>query len=690
MNDEPPDADTPTQPVARRALEMALDTPAGPHAPEWEPPTAAELSAAFEGYTVESLIGRGGMGAVYKAVQNSLKRHVAIKLLPAELAQADAGFAARFQAEAETMATLDHANIVTIHDFGRTAAGHFFIVMEHVEGTDLHQLIRHGRLELAQALSVVSQVCGALEFAHGKGFIHRDIKPANILVKADGTVKVGDFGIAKMMSGTPGGTAPETMATGTMGTPFYSAPEQMNGGKVDHRADIYSLGVMLYEMLTGQLPAGHFQPPSKKVPLDERVDGVVLRAMADDPDARYPTATAVRTDVEKIRTPSASSGARLERVFWGVLAAAAVVFVVWFWHGTVIRVEMPATPPVANADANPRLDLTASEKEELAPPSTPPARPSVPCRLVVLDVASQSREARALPFATQTEGSPDDLVQVVAAPRAETVFWLRKDGQIGGATSSADDEKILRTSESWGSGFVKLEVPEGSLVALHESGEVRVAGALEPWVKERLTSVVDISYYRTTLVTLKKDGTAAWMGDKESFGPMRAQMEQRLKQLGNRVARISQHRAILRDGSVSDWGLGKPIAVPGHAREFATSHGCVRLESGHWAFIGRPGAGLDRWVASVKALDIVDGGMLDASRPCALRTSASEWKLWPRLDPRAAPLEPLGRALQGAHQIALRPGPVPLVFALLPAAKVPRSGCWKADELLKARTPASH
>jgi hypothetical protein len=143
--------------------------------------------------------------------------------------------------------------------------------------------------------------------------------------------------------------------------------------------------------------------------------------------------------------------------------------------------------------------------------------------------------------------------------------------------------------------------------------------------------------------------------------------------------------------TAAGWGGGfvKLVAPDGSLTTLHES-GEVRLESGHWAFIGRPEARLDRWVASVKALDIVDGGMLDASRPCALRTSTSEWKLWPRLDPRAAPLEPLGRALQGAHQIALRSGPIPLVFALLPAAKVPRSGYWKADELLKARTPASH
>ncbi len=675
MSDHLPDTEKATEPLARRALEMALDTPAGANAPAWEPPSPEELTAAFEGYSVETLIGRGGMGAVYRATQNSLKRRVAIKLLPAELTEADPDFAERFRAEAEIMATLDHPNIVTIHDFGRTHAGHFFIVMEFVEGTDLHQLIRHGRLELPQALSVVSQVCGALEFAHGKGCIHRDIKPANILVKADGTVKVGDFGIAKMVAGADAATA----FTGTcMGTPFYSAPEQLRGGHVDHRADIFSLGVMLYEMLTGQLPTGHFQPPSKKVPLDERVDGVVLRAMADDPDRRYPTATAVRTEVDNIRSPHVQTlGARLERAFWGILAAAVVIFSLWVFHEAI------------NFDPSP--SRTASTKRppqpvvELAPPSAPPPRPTVPCRLVMLDIATRGREAAELPLAAQIEHSPNDLVQVVAATRDAAVFWLRKDGSIGGAALSADEQQMLRTAAGWGGGFVKLETADGSLIALHESGEVRVAGALEPWVKERLAGVVDISFYRATLVALKNDGTVAWLGDKKPFLPVVEHMERRLKQLDTHVARISQHRVILRDGSVSDWGMGKSIAVPGHASEFASSHGCVRLNSGHWIFIGRAEAGLDRWVTSVKALDIVDGGMLEKSRPLALRTSTTEWQFWPGLDLGAPPVKTLSAALLGAVQVELRPGSVPVVLALLPAAAVPRSGYWKAEELLDAR-----
>lgn len=301
-------------------------------------------------------------------------------------------------------------------------------------------------------------------------------------------------------------------------------------------------------------------------------------------------------------------------------------------------------------------------------------------------MAARGRETVALPLAVKLERAPDDLVQIVAPPGAAAVFWLRKDGSVGGAAASAGEEEMLREAAGWDRGFVKLEAAEGSLFALHESGEVRMAGALKPWVTERLTGVVDISFYRSTLVALRKDGSVLWLGDKTSWGTDRQAMEGRLRQLDGRIARISQHRAILRDGAVSDWGSGKPLAVSGHAREFATSHGCVRLASGHWAFIGREDAGYDRWIASVRALDIVDGGMLEATTPFALKTSATEWQLWPRLDPGAPPLERFGRALRGAVQIELRRGAPPMVFALLPADTVPRSGYWTADELDAART----
>ncbi len=292
----------------------------------WTPPDDAEVAAWFPGFTGIRLLGRGGMGAVYAARQTSLDRNVALKLLPAELGR-DPAAAERFRREARALAKLNHPNIVAIHDFGETPGGPFYFVMEHVEGADLHRLIRDGDLPLTMALDVVRQVCDALEFAHSRGIVHRDIKPANILVDAHGRVKVSDFGLAILLT-DPSPEPSPTMTRGMVGTPEYIAPEQRRGdGPVDHRADIYSLGVMLYEMLTGTLPCGAFEPPSRRSEVDGKMDRVVIRAMQQEPDKRYQHASEVRNDVRK-----ASPGIGFPR--WG--KAAVVLAGIFAVAGAVL------------------------------------------------------------------------------------------------------------------------------------------------------------------------------------------------------------------------------------------------------------------------------------------------------------------------------------------------------------------
>ncbi len=272
----------------------------------WEPPLPEELAPFLPAFRFVAILGRGGMGAVYRAVQSSLDRDVAIKLLPPELG-ADPEFEARFKREAKSMAQLNHPNIVQIYDFGQTTGGHFYFVMEYVDGADLHQLIHAGQLDSEGALNAVSQICDALEYAHTKGYVHRDIKPANIFINAEGVIKVGDFGLAKLVDAESSASATDrvglTLTGMTMGTPHYVAPEQMAAeGNVDHRADIYSLGIMFYEMLTGEIPRGSFKPPSQKKEVDVRIDGVVFKAMEPDPDERYQTAGLLRSDVDVVRT----------------------------------------------------------------------------------------------------------------------------------------------------------------------------------------------------------------------------------------------------------------------------------------------------------------------------------------------------------------------------------------------------
>jgi predicted Ser/Thr protein kinase len=262
------------------------------------PPKPSQLAPHFPQLEILDLLGQGGMGAVYKARQRGLDRLVALKILPPDTEQ-DPTFAERFSREARTLARLNHPSIVSVHDFGQ-AGGFYYFIMEYVDGISLRQAIDTGMLSPKEALAIVPQICDALQFAHDEGVVHRDIKPENVLLDRRGRVKIADFGLARLLGQVP----EDGTLTGThqvMGTPRYMAPEQMEGSHtVDHRADIYSLGVVFYEMLTRELPLGRFPPPSRKVQIDVRLDDVVLRTLEKEPSRRYQRAAEIKTDVESI------------------------------------------------------------------------------------------------------------------------------------------------------------------------------------------------------------------------------------------------------------------------------------------------------------------------------------------------------------------------------------------------------
>lgn len=281
-------------------------------------PDAQTIARYFPQLEVLELVGQGGMGAVYKARQAKLDRLVAVKIIRAECCD-DPAFAERFTREARTLARLSHPGIVAIHDFGElpmmtpsTSMAEsgpqtlFYFIMEYVDGANLRQLMQAGRLSPEMAMSIIPQVCDALQYAHEEGVVHRDIKPENILLDHRGRVRLADFGLAKL--GTRSGI--DWTLTGThqvMGTPQYMAPEQMSGARnVDHRSDIYSLGVVFYEMLTGTIPVGHFALPSQKSAVDRRLDDVVLKAMANEPERRFQAAHELRTSVEGLIAASRS------------------------------------------------------------------------------------------------------------------------------------------------------------------------------------------------------------------------------------------------------------------------------------------------------------------------------------------------------------------------------------------------
>jgi predicted Ser/Thr protein kinase len=274
------------------------------------PPTVEAIGKLFPQLEVLEFIGKGGMGAVYKARQPGLDRLVALKILPPRSGD-DPGFAERFTREARALARLSHPNIVAVYDFGQASGPpdttqpasrlHYFL-MEYVEGPNLRQLERASRLSPRDAMRIIPQICEALQYAHDEGIVHRDIKPENVLLDKKGRVKIADFGLAKILGREPQNFR-LTSAGQIMGTPHYMAPEQVEDPQaVDHRADIYSLGVVFYEMITGELPLGKFAPPSCKVQMDVRLDEVVLHALEKEPGRRYQHASQVKTDVETIAT----------------------------------------------------------------------------------------------------------------------------------------------------------------------------------------------------------------------------------------------------------------------------------------------------------------------------------------------------------------------------------------------------
>ncbi len=259
-------------------------------------PSREEVAAAFPDLEILESAGAGGMGIVFKVRQPRLDRLAALKILPPMLAERP-GFAERFTREGRALAKLNHPNIVTVYDFG-ASGGFFYLLMEYVNGVNLRRAMQTG-IRPEQAMLLVPRICEALQFAHDHGVLHRDIKPENILLDLTGTPKLADFGIAKLAGEAAGGI---TLSGAALGTAAYMAPEQIEKpGTVDHRADIYSLGVVFYEMLTGELPLGRFAAPSSKATIAPGVDEVVLRALEKERALRQQSATEMRTEVEGVR-----------------------------------------------------------------------------------------------------------------------------------------------------------------------------------------------------------------------------------------------------------------------------------------------------------------------------------------------------------------------------------------------------
>jgi YVTN family beta-propeller protein len=349
-----------------------------------------QMGAEFLGYRIEEQIGHGGMGIVYRAYDLRLKRTVALKLVTPELAL-DERFRERFARETELAISLEHPNVVPIHDAG-DAAGRLYLAMRLVAGTDLRRLLRaEGALEPSRALAICRQVANALDAAHAKGLVHRDVKPSNILLDEAEHVYLADFGLTRQLE-EKGARAGEGRS---IGTPAYLAPEQIEGERVDARADVYSLGCVLYECLTGEAPFvldsrlavawAHLEqePPSASARdsnLPEAIDAVLRGAMAKSPDERYGTCTALIEAAEAAFGIRSQSRVR-RRVVVAALGAVTLAAVAAAVTAILVGGGGHATPTVV-PDSLVKVDLESDKIVDVVPVGRIPAEIEIVGRYV--------------------------------------------------------------------------------------------------------------------------------------------------------------------------------------------------------------------------------------------------------------------------------------------------------------------
>ena len=316
--------------------------------PQFKAPTTEELQQLLPAYDVLSFIAKGGMGAVYKAHQKSLERNVAIKILPREFGE-DEDFRRRFEDEAKAMAKLNHPNLIGVYDFGEV--DHMlYIVMEFVDGKSFHESF-HGRaIDEKEVVHLVSGICEGLAHAHEAGILHRDIKPANILLDSKNRPKIGDFGLARLTEETEGEST-------IYGTPDYIAPEVIkNPGAVDTRSDVFSTGVILYELLTGKLPEKRYIPASQVEDVDPRFDKIVRRATHPSPMLRFADGEAMASDLRTLQDA-------LDNQLTGIVTAPP--------PGTATPVTGATQPSAPAASPEGQAPISEGSPPEAAPAAAP-------------------------------------------------------------------------------------------------------------------------------------------------------------------------------------------------------------------------------------------------------------------------------------------------------------------------------
>lgn len=503
------------------------ESPEAPQPAAWEPPSLGAMGAQLPQYEFVGVLGRGGMGVVYQARQITLDRFVAIKVLPPGVEDDELKFRERFITEARSMARLSHPSIVHVHDFGATPEGLMYFVMEFVEGTNVEDVLADkGCIPPKLAVHLIGQVCDALAYAHEHNLIHRDVKPSNILVDKEGRVKVADFGLAQEGVGLDTGPA--------MGTPEYAAPELTRVGvQIDHRVDLYALGVMLYQMLTGDVPRGEFLPVAMVKPdVNRRFDKVILKAMAWDMHQRYNSAKDIKVDLEAALAPEGSVAAGNSKdkkkkdlpPFQSAStrkrgAPAIVVFAPWVIVAALVAlafglirrneegpppdVDPSAAPPVFGSAPIQTLPSGDPKKPAEEPAETPPVKSDKPA-VSKPTVASKGGTPPATPD-SNAKAKTNPKPEVVAAVEGEMPpdeFWkAQPGGKMPGPESTPDAamavDKPAKTSKP-------ASAPEAEpantteLPPVSDLVKLRVAELQKEFDKDRETMLNEAYYPRSS------------------------------------------------------------------------------------------------------------------------------------------------------------------------------------------------
>lgn len=475
------------RPRGQQARKPAEQEPA---AKKVEPPKAARpqqtapggTDLKIPGFELFEVIGKGGMGKVYRARQQSLDRVVAIKVLNEDLAK-HKSFIKRFEKETASLAAMSHPNISAIIDRGNVG-GIYYFVMEYIDGPSMRQHVNRGRTELAECLELFTTLCKAVAHAHQRGVIHRDLKPENVLFTTDGVLKVVDFGLANILD--PERRWEMTRTKVSMGTVNYMAPEQRRDAKhVDHLADVYSLGVMLYELLAGELPLGRFEPPSKfRSEVDPRLDRLVLKMLDFEPDRRPQKLELVVASLASIAQPAPQA-----------------------------EKAKPAPEPQGPVDAPPPDDVPSAPPPEASVPPRPSSTPRrrrrrLPMTLLLLigglvALAAGTVVLFTAMMSSDLSGAPGDLVLDLSGrtPRVTKVHPQQVKQIAPASDRTADGRRIIR-----------FEFRPSRLAAL----PVRMLGGTWQWEETHGLLVQDTC--RTALTINQHPATAAFGQPQTSEG----------------------------------------------------------------------------------------------------------------------------------------------------------------------------